>query len=169
MLKPCNRKEHALVRPVVWVGDEPLADGIGPDVLPFGGEVLAAAQLGVPALALPEGMRMGKREREGDFGLPVFHPAVEVGNGNATGNAQQMDVVRHDDVAGNEPVPGIAPGIKHAVHGGWVVEHPLPVLSIDGDEKNDRMAVAPVNGVAGGTFSGMKRSVIDQRHGQKMP
>ena len=148
MLEPGNGKKATLIRPVLGPGHEPLADGIGADVFPFGREVFAATQLGVPALALPEGTRMRKREGKGDLGLPVFHPAVEVGNGNPPGYAQEVDMVRHDDVAGHKPVPGLAPGVEQAGYGGRMVEHALSTVCIDGDEKDNRMLLAPVNGVA---------------------
>lgn len=166
---PVEWEQRALVGPVVGAGDEALADGVCADVFPFFGEVFASTDLRVPALALPEGAGMRERERPGGEGFPVVHPAVEVGDGEASGGAEEVDVVRHDHVAGDEPVLGVAPGVEEAVYGGWVVEDALAVVGVDGDEKEDGAVVEGfVDGVAGGAVAGGECGVFRSGHAGRM-
>ena len=153
---PGDGKEFALIRPVVGGGDEAFADGVGAEVFPFGGEVFAGADLGVPALALPEGAGVGEGEGKGDFGFPVFHPAVEIGNGERAGTAEEMDVIGHDDIAADQPVFGGTPGVEKAGVGVWMGEYGLTVVGDGGHEEDDGAAVAGafMDGVAGRAATG---------------
>ena len=104
---------------------------------------------------------MGKRKREGGFAFPVFHPSMKVGNRDAAGNAQEMDMVWHDHVAGHEPILGVAPGVEQTVHGSGMVEHALAAGSIDGDEQYNWAVVGiSAHGVARGALAGRKRGVV---------
>ena len=131
-----------MVGPIVGAGDEALADGIRTDVGPFFREVFAGPDLGVPALALPEGADVRDGERAGHEGFPVFHPGVEIGDGKGAGATEEMDVVGHDDVAAHPPVSGGVPGGEEGVAGLRPGKHGLAAVGDGGHEEKDRAGIA---------------------------
>ena len=80
---------------------------------------------------------MGNGEGPGGERFPEVHPAVKVGNRDASRSAEEMDVIRHDHVASDKPIAGIAPRGEEAIHGVGIVEDALAVFRVDRDEEED--------------------------------
>ena len=91
-----------MIWPLIGTGNQARADGVVAGITPFFGVAFVASELGVPAVALPDGLQVGLLETDEPF--PKGNPLGNVFGLAVCRGAEQMNVFRHDDIAANAPL-----------------------------------------------------------------
>ena len=103
-LVPSQSVQYPLKRPIIRAGHQSRPNRIVPDVLPLGAVRFPAPHLAVPCLALPNGLLFGPRPARRRAGFPIGHPIAHVAWIANGGCAEQMKVIRHEDVPPDSPL-----------------------------------------------------------------
>ena len=134
---PCQDVQLALVRLIFRPGDQAGANGVANDVIPFRVVVLAAAQLRIPEMSLPDRYVCTMRPVADSLRFPKTDPALQgFGHCNQRGT-EQMNVIRHDDVSANEPVHRVTPGRTQNFMRFCIGEDPLLSFRTNGYEHDN--------------------------------
>ena len=141
-----------MVGPVGGFLDELGADGVFNHILPFVVVAFASAELGVPEIRLPDGGVLAIGPVARGVGFPEGDPARQGHRRVLARGAKQVQVVRHEHIAANEPGIGGGPGLAECAVNGVAGEDAFFVFRADG-EKNDGWVVGkfehiPASGVA---------------------
>lgn len=121
----------AAERPLVGGLNEVFTDGILLEVVPFLRVGFVGSQTVVPAARLEAPTRVLMFFSEGAF--PVANPFFDRGDRSA-GEAEVVEVIRHEDVIGDEPGSCLAPGLFKVLMGGVVGEPGFAILGRDREE-----------------------------------
>lgn len=109
-------------------------EGILPEVEPFLAVTLSSAKLAVEKIFLPDRFLVLARPLARRGRTPEFHPLFQQCGGHHGRRAEEMDVLRHDDVAADKPVVGESPSVQDGVHGIGAVDQRAAFVHVDGDE-----------------------------------
>src|SRR5208283_5526155 len=104
--------QFTLKRPVFRSFDESVLDWIFPEIKPFLMITLAVAQLAVKEIFLPDWLFCRMRPTASRVGMPEPNPLFQRRDGHDRGCAKKMKLIRHDDVAANQPASRLAPRIE---------------------------------------------------------
>ena len=97
-LVPGEYVHFALVRPFLPARDQSGFDGILKDVKPLLRVALAAAELAIEKILLPNGFFGHARPVARHVRTPEFHPPFEWSDGHSQRSAEQVQLIRHKDV-----------------------------------------------------------------------
>ena len=101
-----------------------------------------ASQLSVPAVALPHGLEIGKFLRDQSF--PICRPVSDSSRFMLYRTTEQMNVIGHDDITPDHPLPGGFPCVEDGFVNVWIGQDFTAVVRAD-REKNDGGSVVLFN------------------------
>ena len=133
---PAKDIQFPLVWPLMGYGRQTSTHRIISHVIPFCGIAFVAAQLGVPKISLPE-CAFGGSDGLTDRSFPVANPVGERFDRQAAGCTKKMQVIRHDDVASDEPMIRLGPGFAQGLMNPAVREQLPPILCANGEKDDD--------------------------------
>ena len=133
--KPWQNVDLTLIRPLVRLRDQPRAHGVASDVFPLCGVAGALTELRVPVVLLPQRFLVRTGPPAGHDPLPVLDPRPEsrlrIGR-----RAEQVNVIRHDDISANHPPIRRHPGIPEPKVYVRMSKQWPPVAHADGKKDN---------------------------------
>jgi len=108
---PPERIYLSLIRPVSSLRDQVVANRIMAHILPFGCVAVSLTQLRIPEIFLPQNIRScGHGFRHDAF--PIPHPRHKGIRRITARSTKQVDMIRQYNIAANQPVPGLLPGMQ---------------------------------------------------------
>src|ERR1039457_5832949 len=100
---PLKHVQFTLIRPVLPARDQIRLHRIPELVKPLLPVTLAAPKLAVEKIFLPDGLLHQVWPAARGLCLPDFYPALARRYGHVSRSAEEMNVIRHDDIANDQP------------------------------------------------------------------
>jgi hypothetical protein len=132
-----------LIRPISWPAYQASADRILDNVMPLLIVIVPPPQLCVPKMSLPDRRVLPIRPISSSVRFPKAHPLHQWLRCQVRWRAEQMHVIRHDDVPPNCPLRRFFPRHQQEFVRGMVRQKCFSVLCANREENDDRH-IAPI-------------------------